>query len=137
MAEAVATLSSVSCSNRPSLHRSALLLALALLGHLAVLVVLCAQLPAAAHAAHQERVALHTLAVGVDPVGSPDPFLDLTPPEVRSMGGPTLLEVLEGPVGATAPRGAQAEFELRPVVSVDAPSSGLVDVRFGRAPPVR
>jgi hypothetical protein len=108
--------------------------------HVLVLLALAAQLPDA-HASrpvtsgHGDHVAHAPLAGKSGP--SQVAYVDLTPPEVRNLGGPTLVEVLEGPPALRIPGPFGIVDEVLVVNSAPVPDEHLASVRFGRAPPVR
>jgi hypothetical protein len=116
--------------------RLAALLAAALVLHLAVLFGMATQLPDAQAGTVAPSHAAHAPLSGRS--SAPElPYFDLTPPEVRSLGGPTLLEVLEAPPTIAVPRPVLLIDESWSLGESGEPDEHLAIVRFGRAPPVR
>jgi len=114
------------------------LVLLALFAHLLVVFALGARLPdsqTVAPASSQDVHAAHTLPSGVgDP--AQDAYFDLTPPEVRSLGGPTLVEVLEAPPALRIPAPPRTTEQLRDTSAQQAPDGILASTHASRAPPV-
>ncbi len=121
------------------MRTTALLLA-ALVVHLLVISLLALQLPAPAHAsvapAATDTHHAHEPIRGSNS-GPGIPYFDLTPPEVRSLGGSTLVEVLEAPPSIELPHVLQLALPIDTWASTAVLPAPLVDVPLGRAPPVR
>ncbi len=109
----------------------------ALLLHLLVLFAMATQLPDA-HATGfvDDGHAAHAPLNGSGST-SQDPYFDLTPPEVRNLGGASLLEVLEAPPAFGVPEPVMPIDESWTPLESLQPDEHLATVRFGRAPPVR
>lgn len=120
--------------------RTAASLLAAFVLHLLVIAVLAVQLPAPAHAsAAPTAPVLHQAHEASTGSGSSQgsSLFDLTPPEVRRLGGPTLVEVLEAPPTIELPHVLELELSLDTRTSTSAHPAVLGDAPLGRAPPVR